>query len=80
VPSWHRDFVSAPGDIAVRIDPGLAFGTGQHATTALCLEVIEAAWSKEAVPDRVIDVGSGSGILAIAAALLGSRHILATDQ
>ncbi len=60
------------------LDPGLAFGTGTHATTALCLEWLDAAMDlKDA---RVVDYGCGSGILAVAAALLGAREVLAVDN
>ncbi|APJ04622.1 50S ribosomal protein L11 methyltransferase [Silvanigrella aquatica] len=57
------------------INPGMAFGTGQHETTRLCLEVM----LKYNIPSRVMDVGTGSGILAIAAAKLGATHIVAND-
>ncbi len=67
-----------PGDNSVKIllDPGLAFGTGTHPTTALCLE-----WLDQNPPQglSVIDYGCGSGVLAIAAAKLGAKHIVATD-
>ena len=66
--------------IRVELDPGLAFGTGTHATTALCLEWLDSGmtdgWLKDA---RVIDYGCGSGILAIAAIKLGAAHALAMD-
>jgi ribosomal protein L11 methyltransferase len=60
----------------VWLDPGLAFGTGTHATTALCLEWLDAQELRGA---RVFDVGCGSGILAIAALALGARHAVAMD-
>ena len=74
VPSWH----TAPDASAINIalDPGMAFGTGSHATTQLCLE-----WLEQAVTPgcSVIDYGCGSGILAIAAARLGAGHVAAVD-
>jgi ribosomal protein L11 methyltransferase len=74
VPSWHE----APDEKAVNIllDPGLAFGTGTHATTALCLGWLDQADLKG---KYVIDYGCGSGILAIAAALLGAERVVAVD-
>ncbi len=62
--------------IKIHLDPGLAFGTGTHPTTALCLE-----WLDQNAPEglSVIDYGCGSGILAVAAAKLGANHIVATD-
>jgi ribosomal protein L11 methyltransferase len=70
--------------VVIRLDPGMAFGTGQHATTRLCLAVLESrlrpdeeAARRRAV--RVLDLGTGSGILAIAAALLGATSVLALD-
>ncbi len=63
--------------ISLRLDPGLAFGTGTHPTTALCLEWLDAHPPRES---SVIDVGCGSGILAIAALLLGAHHVDAVDN
>ncbi|GHV26588.1 ribosomal protein L11 methyltransferase [Clostridia bacterium] len=74
-PAW--EVYAALGDeIVLNLDPGMAFGTGTHETTALCL-----AWLEEVVRrgDTVLDVGCGSGILAIAAAKLGARDVLACD-
>ena len=65
-----------PSEILIRLDPGMAFGTGQHATTQLALELLEAA-IKEG--DVVADIGTGSGILAIAAAKLGAKRVDAVD-
>ena len=74
VPSWH----DAPRSdaINIRLDPGMAFGTGSHPTTRLCLQ-----WLTTHVDDRcrVLDYGCGSGILAIAAALLGARSVVGVD-
>lgn len=73
-PSWH----TAPQQDAINImlDPGLAFGTGTHPTTALCLNWLDQADVKDKV---VIDYGCGSGILAIAAALLGAKRVIGVD-
>ena len=74
VPSWHEP--PDPVARAVRLDPGLAFGTGSHSSTRLILGFLE----KQVRPgDRVLDYGCGSGILAIAAALLGAGEVDATD-
>lgn len=69
--------VDAADAVIVDLDPGLAFGTGTHQTTALCLE-----WLDRHPPHAksVIDFGSGSGVLAIAAIKLGARHVLAVDH
>jgi len=74
-PTWES-WDAAPGDVVVPIDPGMAFGTGLHATTRLCLRALE----RHVRPGvRVADVGAGSGILAIAAALLGAAAVAAVD-
>jgi ribosomal protein L11 methyltransferase len=67
VPSWER-FTPGPDDIVLALDPGMAFGTGTHASTRLVLEEIQRLADQGAAPARIIDVGCGSGILAIAAA------------
>jgi len=74
VPSWHE--APAAAQRVIRLDPGLAFGTGTHPTTRMCLRWI--AGHAKAWP-RVLDYGCGSGILAIAAALHGAREIDAVD-
>jgi ribosomal protein L11 methyltransferase len=74
-PSW-RKYRAHRGDVVIELDPGMAFGTGQHATTQLCLEALEQHITSGAI---VLDVGSGSGILSIAAALLGAKHVDAID-
>jgi ribosomal protein L11 methyltransferase len=80
-PTWRRHRRS-PGDVVLALDPGMAFGTGLHPTTRLCLEGIED-WADEgrlASPAcRLLDVGCGSGILSIAAASLGPASVLAVD-
>ena len=77
VPPW--DERPANGRIVITIEPGRAFGTGHHGTTAGCLEALEAVVDR-ARPPRMIDVGTGSGILAIAAARLGVGAVLAIDD
>lgn len=74
--SPHHEPVDAAGAVVLRLDPGLAFGTGTHPSTALCLEWLDAHLQPGA---RVIDYGCGSGILAIAAALLGAAAVDACD-
>jgi ribosomal protein L11 methyltransferase len=74
VPSWHTP--PHPPAISVRLDPGVAFGTGTHATTRLCLAWLDAHLESGA---RVLDYGCGSGILAIAAAKLGAALVVGTD-
>jgi ribosomal protein L11 methyltransferase len=67
VPSWER-FVAGADDVVIDLDPGMAFGTGTHASTRLVLEEIQAIADRGPAPRRILDVGCGSGILAIAAA------------
>ncbi len=75
VPSW-RTYDARPGDAVLKLDPGMAFGTGQHETTRMCLEALERAVRPGM---RVLDAGCGSGILSLAAAKLGARAVLAVD-
>ncbi|WP_148864305.1 50S ribosomal protein L11 methyltransferase [Marinobacter fonticola] len=74
VPSWH----DAPDPHAANLllDPGLAFGTGTHPTTALCLEWLDG---QDVEDNQVIDYGCGSGILGLAALLLGAKHVIGVD-
>ena len=74
VPSWHD--APEPEAVNLLLDPGLAFGTGTHPTTALCLEWLDGQQLQDT---RVLDFGCGSGILAIAALLLGARQAVGTD-
>lgn len=78
VPTWE-DVVPLTGDLIIRIDPGMAFGTGGHETTRLCLELLENVMAKDQESPDLLDLGTGSGILAMAAALLGAKDILALD-
>ena len=76
VPEWEKDTADCGGRVPLILDPGLAFGTGSHATTQLCLQALE----KTVRPgDRVLDLGCGSGILSIAALKLGAESAQAVD-
>ena len=72
---WHIE-VPDPDAVNIRLDPGLAFGTGTHATTAQCLQWLGRNRVTDAV---VVDYGCGSGVLAVAASLLGAREVIAVD-
>ena len=78
-PTW-RDYQPGPRDVVIALDPGMAFGTGLHPTTRLCLAGLEA-WDDVGLVRgaSALDVGSGSGILSIGAALLGARPMVAVD-
>jgi ribosomal protein L11 methyltransferase len=95
VPAWKR-YKTKAGEIAIRLDPGMAFGTGTHPTTKLCLTALEEVFQptdgldplplgggrvREGVkfPSNILDVGTGSGILAIAAALGGAERVIGLD-
>jgi len=75
-PSW-REYDANFDDIVIELDPGMAFGTGLHPTTQMCLEILE---DKVRPGMRVLDFGTGSGILAVAAAKLGAADVLAIDN
>lgn len=74
-PSWE-EYEAQPNEHVIKIDPGMAFGTGTHHTTNMCMARLEKVLPKDAT---VFDVGTGSGILAIAAALLGAKEVKAVD-
>ena len=80
VPSWEQA-EAGPDDIVLSLDPGMAFGTGGHETTRLCLEQLEKVLlcRPSAHPASVLDLGTGSGILAMAAARLGAGSVCAVD-
>jgi ribosomal protein L11 methyltransferase len=82
VPIWEKETYALPADdVAIWLDPGLAFGTGNHETTRLCIERLIALEGKSAKSmARVIDAGCGSGILALSAAKLGYQHVEAFDN
>ena len=75
VPEWE-DYKAADGETILRIDPGVAFGTGNHETTSLCVEKLQETVKKG---DKVLDLGCGSGILSIASLLLGASAVDAVD-
>lgn len=74
VPSWHQ--TPDPQAVNLLLDPGIAFGTGTHPTTTLCLEWLE---EQVQIGDHLLDIGCGSGILAIASLLLGAHYAVGTD-
>ena len=74
-PTWEEAELKE-GDVTVELDPGMAFGTGSHASTHMCLEFLEKTIKKG---DRVLDIGTGSGILGIAALKLGAESVTAVD-
>lgn len=81
VPVWEKEkFVLPPGDAVLWLDPGLAFGTGNHETTRLCVERLVTIAEEQGTTGRVIDAGCGSGILALSAALLGYRGVRGFDN
>lgn len=77
-PSWS-DHAPTAGQVLLTLDPGQAFGTGTHATTSLCLDVIARLAATPQELGQVLDVGTGSGILALAAAALGAAEVLACE-
>jgi len=74
-PAWES-YAAGKGDLVIEMDPGMAFGCGTHATTSLCLELLE----RHVRPGQTVyDIGTGSGILAVAAARLGASRVVAVD-
>lgn len=76
IPEWEAPCSKGDADIVFTINPGSAFGTGQHATTALCIEALQDALRPE---DIILDIGCGSGILAITGLLLGAKSAIGCD-
>ncbi len=74
-PTWE-DYEEKPGEVVVELDPGMAFGTGTHETTRMCIKALEKKVKKDTT---VFDIGTGSGILSIAAAKLGAKHVVGVD-
>lgn len=75
-PEWE-DYENREGRVVVELDPGAAFGTGQHETTLMCLELGEQYVREN---DEVLDIGCGTGILGISAVMLGAKHALCIDR
>lgn len=76
VPSWEEYTPVESDELIVELDPGMAFGTGTHPTTVMCMQALEKYVQKE---DTVVDVGTGSGVLSIGAAMLGAKKVYALD-
>jgi ribosomal protein L11 methyltransferase len=79
-PTWER-YTPSSRDIVIEIDPGMAFGTGQHASTRMCIEALEDIIMKDRTIKgwKVLDVGCGTGILGITAAKLGAEEVICLD-
>lgn len=76
VPTWETYEPVSSDEKIIELDPGMAFGTGTHPTTVLCIQAIERTVEPD---DKVIDVGTGSGVLSIAAAMMDAQQVLALD-
>lgn len=78
LPPWETD-AQKTDRMTIVINPSMAFGTGHHATTQTCVEAIELLCDQQGAPERALDLGTGSGILSIALAMLGTQAVWATD-
>lgn len=76
VPTWEEYTPVSSDELIIELDPGMAFGTGTHPTTVMCIQALERTVKKG---DMLIDVGTGSGVLSVAAAQLGAKHVDAYD-
>jgi ribosomal protein L11 methyltransferase len=76
VPTWEEYTPVSSDELIIELDPGMAFGTGTHPTTVMCIQALERTVQAS---DEVIDVGTGSGVLSIAAAMLGAKKVTALD-
>lgn len=76
VPTWEEYTPVSSDELIIELDPGMAFGTGTHPTTVMCIQALERTVTKG---DKIIDVGTGSGVLSIAAAMLGAEKVIALD-
>lgn len=77
-PSWI-EWQASDDEVVLTLDPGQAFGTGTHATTSLCLDALAGHFACAQPPEKILDVGTGSGILAMAGAALGATQVIAND-
>ena len=76
VPTWEEYTPVSTDELIIELDPGMAFGTGTHPTTVMCLQALEKVVQQG---DTVVDIGTGSGVLSIGAALLGAKNVHALD-
>ncbi len=78
-PTWEK-YEKAPGELLIEMDPGMAFGTGHHATTSLSLKCIKEVLASSDTDQSLLDVGTGTGILGMAAVLFGAGEVLGIDN
>ncbi len=78
-PTWE-EYSSKNDETVIEMDPGLAFGTGKHASTKLALQLIDQLFENEKSPEKILDVGTGTGILGMSCALYGASHVIGIDN